>query len=99
MYHTPEAPGPDDLIKLDRVRDALGELVQAEQKAEKSWYKVGTPDIPVRSDNPDRAVRPLSSFSGMLADLRPSQMVMLYCRSEDADRARQIVEKIDGEKR
>lgn len=96
VYHTPEVPGPDELSKLDRVREALNPMVQAVQKAESSWYKVGTPDIPVRSDNPDRSVRPLSSFSGMLAHLRPSRMVMLYCRKEDADRARQIVEKIDG---
>jgi hypothetical protein len=74
----------------------LGAIIQAEQKAEKSWYKVGTPDILVRSDNPDRAVRPLSAVSGMLAKLRPSGMVMLYCRKEDADRARKLVGKKKG---
>jgi len=98
VYHTPEVPSRDDLTKLDRVRGALAGLVQAEQKAESSWYKVGAPDIPVRSDNPDRSVRPLSSFSGMLGHLRPSEMVMLYCRKEDAPRARQMVESINGGK-
>jgi HD superfamily phosphohydrolase len=95
-YHTPEVPGPADLATLDRVRAELGARVQAEQKAEKSWYKVGTPDIPVRSDNPGRPVRPLSAYSSMLAQLRPSGMVMLYCRPEDADGARQVVEAIVG---
>jgi HD superfamily phosphohydrolase len=98
-YHTPEVPGPEDLATLDHVRDGLGDIVQAEQKAEKSWYKVGIPDIPVRSDNPGRPVRPLSAFSSMLAQLRPSGMVMLYCRKEDQDRARQIVETIERGKR
>jgi uncharacterized protein len=99
VYHTPEAPGPDDLAKLDRVRFALGAIMQAEQKAEKSWYKVGSPDIPVRGDNPGRPVLPLSSFSGMLAQLRPSEMVMLYCSKEDAPRARHMVESINGGKK
>ncbi len=96
VYHTPEVPGPEDLATLDRVRGELGEIVQAEQKAEKSWYKVGIPDIPVRSDNPSRPVRPLSAFSNMLAQLRPSRMVMLYCRKEDKERAREIVKKTLG---
>src|SRR5579859_1568749 len=59
-YHTPEVPSAEDLATLDRVRGELAGIVQAEQTAEKSWYKVGTPDIPVRSDNPGRPVRPLS---------------------------------------
>lgn len=97
-YHTPEVPGPEDIATLGRVRKELGVIVQAEQKAEKSWYKVGIPDIPVRSDNPGRSVRPLSAFSNMLAQLRPSGLVILYCRREDADRARQIVENTMGGK-
>lgn len=95
-YHTPEVPGPDDLINLERVRAELGAIVKAEQRAEKSWYKVGTPDIPVRSDNPGRPVRPLSAFSSMLAHLSPSGLVILYCKKEDVDRARQIVATVTG---
>lgn len=97
-YHTPEVPGAEDLATLERVRTELGAIVQAEQKAEKSWYKVGIPDIPVRSDNPGQPVRPLSAYSNMLAQLRPSRMVMLYCRKEDKESAREIVEKTVGGK-
>jgi hypothetical protein len=98
-YHTPEVPGPEDLATLDRVRAELGGIKLAEQKAENSWYKVGIPDIPVRSDNPGRPVRPLSAFSSMLKSLKPSGLVMRYCRTEDQSRARQIVESITGERR
>jgi HD superfamily phosphohydrolase len=98
VYHTKEVLGPEDLATLDRVRAELGAIVQAEQKAEKSWYKVGIPDIPVRSDNPDRPVLPLSKFSNMLAKLRASEMVRLYCRDEDKERAWEIVKKTVGGK-
>jgi HD superfamily phosphohydrolase len=97
-YHTPEAPGQEDLATLDRVRTELGAIVQAEQKAEKSWYKVGIPDIPVRSDNPGHPVRPLSDFSNMLAKLRANEMVRLYCRDDDKERAWEIVKKTTGGK-
>jgi HD superfamily phosphohydrolase len=94
VYHTPETPTAADLETLERMRARLGALVQAEERAEKSWYKVGKPDIPVISDNPGRPVSPLSHYSGVVAQLSPIGKVMLYSRKEDVAEARQRVQQI-----
>ena len=71
--HTPEAPKASDLRTLNKIRDRLGSLVAAEERADKSWYKRwGKPDIRVVSDNPLGAkVAPLSTFSSIVQRLRP----------------------------
>ncbi len=94
VYHTPETPTVKDLEKLERVRTELGTLIQAEGRPEKSWYKLGNPDIPVISDNPGRGVSPLSRHSDVVANLKPIGKVMLYCRPEDVDAARQRVQNL-----
>ena len=87
-YHTPEMPTAHDIEKLDRVRAALGSLVVAEERAEKSWYKLGNTDIPIVSDNPDRPVAPLSQYSSVVANLKSIGKIMLYCRRDEVEKAR-----------
>jgi hypothetical protein len=98
VYHTPETPTGSDLEMLDRVRSALGPLIRAEGPAEKSWYKVGEPDIPIIGDNPGRAVMPLSQYSTVVGNLKPIRKVMLFSRPEDAaearNRVRQLTERV-----
>jgi HD superfamily phosphohydrolase len=94
VYHTRETPTESDLENLERVRAELGSLIRAEGRPEKSWYKLGTTDIPIVSDNPDKAVSPLSRHSDVVANLAPIGKVMLYCRKEDVEQARQRVQKI-----
>jgi HD superfamily phosphohydrolase len=94
VYHTPETPTERELDLLERVRADLGELIQAEGRAEKSWYKLGSTDIPIVSDNPDKAVSPLSRHSNIVGKLVPIGKVMLYCRTEDVGQARQRVQTI-----
>jgi len=96
VYHTPESPTADDLITLGQVREALGDLLQAEELSETSAYKFGKPDIPVVSDNPDRAVKPLSTVSSVVQGLLPVGKVMLYCRKEDVQEARKRVQNLKG---
>ncbi|MBY0523541.1 MAG: hypothetical protein K2R98_09075 [Gemmataceae bacterium] len=96
VYHTPETPRSEHLRQLERVRERLGTLVQAEGHPEKSWYKLGKPDIPIISDNPGRAVTPLSQHSEVVARLSPTGTVMLFCRKEDVEQAREQVEAILG---
>lgn len=98
VYHTPETPTESDLEILQRVRTGLAELVQAEERAEKSWYKVGTPDIPIVSDNPGRTVSPLSQYSSVVGRMAAIGKVMLYCRKDDAEKAREQVQAILEEK-
>lgn len=83
VFHTPETPSPEDFAELDRVRQTLGALVRAEEPAEKSWYKLGTADIPVISRSGGIKVKPLSSYSSVVAGLQPIRKVMLYASQED----------------
>lgn len=88
VYHTSETPGPEDLEELKKVRAELGDLIRAEEPAEKSWYKIGSADIPVISETKTPRVQPLSAHSLVVANLKPIRKVMLYARPEDAEQAR-----------
>jgi HD superfamily phosphohydrolase len=84
IFHTPETPGPEDLAELDRVRQALGDLIQAEEPAAKSWYNLGPTDIPVVAKQAGQLkVRRLSAYSSVVANLRPIGKVMAFARKED----------------
>jgi hypothetical protein len=89
VYHTPETPRQADLEGLTKAKEVLGDLLQAEESADKSWYKVGEGDIPVLGGIEGRAVRPLSDYSSVVANIEPIRKVMLYARPEDAGQARQ----------
>lgn len=96
VYHTSESLSSDELNRLKSVREGLGDLLQAEEVAGKSWYKVGKPDIPVVSDNPGRTVQPLSSHSSVVKGLASIEKVMLYCRKEDVEEAKRRVTQMGG---
>jgi HD superfamily phosphohydrolase len=83
VFHTPETPTSEDFAELDRVRQALGALIRAEESAEKSWYKLGPADIPVLSRSAGARVKPLSAYSSVVAGLRPIRKVMLYASPHD----------------
>ena len=87
IFHTPENPKRKDLEVLDRVRATLGRLLKAEEHAEKSWYKIGSPDIPVVSGGHNRTVRPLSDYSSVVASIKPIRKVMLFVDEKDKDAA------------
>jgi HD superfamily phosphohydrolase len=88
VVHTPEVPSANDLDQLVRWRDALGDLVAAVIPAEKSWYKVGPTDIPIRTDSPNREVKPLSTFSSVARSVEPIRQVRMYVRPEDREEAK-----------
>jgi uncharacterized protein len=96
VFHTRESPMADDLALLSRVRTALGDLLKSEAMSETSTYKLGKPDIPIVSDNPGRAVRPLSGYSSVVRGLQPVGKTMLYCRKEDVDEAKRRVAAAEG---
>lgn len=87
VYHTPENPKRKDLTTLDRVRATLGDMVKAEEHAEKSWYKVGSADIPVVANGGRKTVRPLSGYSSVVASIKPIRKVMLFVDEKDKDTA------------
>jgi len=82
---------------LKAVREALGEMIAAEVPAEKNWYKLGAPDIPVLGTN-GRQV-PLSVFSRVVANLKNNRQTFVYVRPENVSEAKQRVAKINGASR
>jgi len=98
VYHTPDSPSRDDLNELKQAREALGDLLQAEELAQTSTYKTGVPDIPVVSNNPDETIKPLSEVSSLVRGLQPVGKVMLYCRKEDVTEAKRRMLATKGAK-
>jgi len=93
VYQTPEVCTEKDLDELQKVKEALGDLVVAEEPATKSWYKTGRPDIPVISDSKDRGVAPLSNYSSVIGSLKSNSQVLLYVKPERIRTAKEIVER------
>jgi len=91
VYQTNEVTTQDDIKKLDAIQSALGERVVAVESAGKSWYKIGTSDIPVAM--PD-GVQPLSDLSSIVKNMRETNQQLVFVRSQDANEARAIVERM-----
>jgi len=94
-YRSPEISSHADLALLESVRKELGELVVAEEEAAKSWYKTGWPDIQVVSNTDPKIVHPLSRFSNIVSNMKANNQVLLYARPEDAQKANEIVRKVE----
>ena len=92
VYHTPEVSTLADLEFLSKVKEALGDLIVAEESASKSWYKTGTPDIPVIRET--KKIEPLSNLSSVLAGLKANNQVLLYSRPENAEEARRKIDEV-----
>ena len=93
-YQSPEVSSPADIGSLEEVKSKLGDLVVGEEEAAKSWYKTGPPDIPVINSLDPGTVLPLSRFSNIVLNMRANNQVLLYVKSEDADRANKIVKEV-----
>jgi len=91
VYHSPESPKPEDIPFLETIRSALGNLLQAEETSATSTYKVGQPDIPVKSENPGGGIKPLSEHSSVVKGLRSVELSRFYCQKEDVDEARKRI--------
>lgn len=94
VYQTPEVCAERDVEELERVKQALGGLLVAEESASRSWYKTGHTDISVVSNLKREKVSPLSSYSNPIGNLKSNNQVLLYARPEDATAAMRIVERI-----
>lgn len=95
IYQTPEIPTKDDISKFERVQDKLGDLVADVAKAGKTWYKIAEDqDIPIRSENADGAVLPLSVHSAAVRGLEQTGRMMLYCVKEDKPKPLELVRQI-----
>ena len=95
VFHTPESPTNDDLDLLRCVREALGDLLKADETSGTSTYKLGKPDIPIVSENPRREVKPLSAYSSVVQGLKSVGKTMLYCQKKDVEEARERVKNAE----
>lgn len=90
VRHTPETPTEGDLSALVLIGKALGSLIIATESSTTSAYKLQAPDISVVTEDEPRKVRPLSHYSAIVKALSEKRLeiVRLYARPEDADKAR-----------
>ena len=80
---------------VDDLRGALGDILVAEDQADRSWYKTGSPDILIATEDSEE-VRPLSDYSPVIKQLKdaPHRQVRLYALPERAAEGRQIADQI-----
>ena len=92
ICHTSESPKNQELEKVDALKQALGGLLVGEALSEKAWYKTGEPDIPIVSAPPSVKVKPLSTYSPIIEQLKlaPHRQIRLYALPEKIDEARSI---------
>jgi uncharacterized protein len=92
VWTTPEFPTKEDEAALKKVEDELGDIIGAKCSASKSWYKLGETDLPIAGRT--GGSRPLSSFSTIVGNMRPTTLTRLYVKPEDYDRATEIIRPI-----
>jgi hypothetical protein len=98
VYHTTDAPNAEDVARLCRVKEALGELVVAEVPSSTHAYKLAADaDIQVETEDDRRVVRPLSHYSAVVQQLSKARLdiTRLYSLPERAAEARQIVARLE----
>jgi HD superfamily phosphohydrolase len=98
VYETPEFPTERDEQELEEVQAKLGELVVHRSEAEKSWYKLGYPDLPVGALNPGEKTRLLSQCSTIVGNMKPTRRIRLYVRPEERGKALKQIEAIRTKK-
>ena len=96
VIHTTEMPTGEELRALQQWKRALGDLLAAEERAEKSWYKIGMPDVQVASEVKEGEVESLSRYSSFVAKMEPIGKVLLFVRPEDFRKARQLLSQERG---
>jgi hypothetical protein len=94
VYHSPESPKPEDVRFLEKIRLELGDVLRAEETSETSTYKVGQPDISVKSANPGGEIKPLSEHSSVVKYLGPVALSRLYCEKKDVDQVRKPIDQL-----
>lgn len=98
-YGSPEISSDADLAFLEKMRLELGDLVVAEEEASKNWYKTGWPDIQVISTTDPIIVHPLSKHSNVVLNMKANNQVLLYVDPENAEKANEIVKKVEDHER
>jgi HD superfamily phosphohydrolase len=98
VWATPEFPDDSDDRKLAKVEEKLADLHPIRREASKSWYKVGSSDLPI-SANPGGKSQPLSMRSTIGQHMEPTRLVRLYVSSHDRGAAERRINQLFQEMR
>ena len=95
IWETSESPLDDEQMSLDALLSKLGDLAVEMESSDRSWYKTGSPDIQVATENTGE-VRPLSDYSSVIKQLikTPHRQVRLYSHPEMTVRAEQVIRDV-----
>ena len=94
VHSTNESASREEIDKLRRIKERLGNLVADEYTAKKSWYKIES-DIQVLEKSMLGA--PLSKYSSVVKNLARINQIRLYAKPEDVAEAKKIVEEVNEE--
>jgi HD superfamily phosphohydrolase len=94
VYETPEIPSVADEQRLANAVSALEGLLPVRREARKSWYKVGSDDLPVASSNVGGQTMLLSEYSSIVRQMAPSRSVRLYVSRENRAAAQQRLDSL-----
>jgi hypothetical protein len=89
-WSTPEVPTQADMRRLEKVRTAMGDLLVATERADRSWYRMGPAEDILIEDRDGRRVTGLSTYSKVVPGLRANNQVLLYTSREHASDARRL---------
>lgn len=85
VFWTSDVLDRTDMENLEKASSCLKNLLKFKAEADKSWYKVGIPDVPIRMDQGGR--RALSELSFPVRNLKPIRKVILYVALDDKSEA------------
>jgi len=98
VYETPEIPSVEDEAQLEAAFLCLDGLNPVRREARKSWYKIGSDDLPVAASNAGGRTMLLSECSSIVRQMAPSRSVRLYVSKEDRSVAKQRVAALPKER-
>ena len=99
VYETPEIPTVDDDAQLSNAFTILDGLMPVRREARKSWYKVGSDDLPVAASNAGGRTMLLSECSSIVRQMAPSRSVRLYVSKQNRAAAQQRLSALPNNRR
>lgn len=100
VFETPEVPNTSDLEFAEQVVSELDDLVSFVDKAESSWYKFESADIPIllRPGQGDEELTKLSRLSTVVSGLKAVSRTRVYVAIENKEEARERVRVLRQQK-
>ncbi len=96
VYETPEYLEREDLQQLDAVREALDDKASFEDRPQKSWYALGSTDIPIvgKIEREQEVVARLSERSTVVGGLKAVNQRRIYSTLERQEECRKIIAQV-----